>query len=318
MSSASRRRTRAGGAPGRSLAAAAALAAVVLLVAFAALAGGGGARRAARAEDLNARTDAPPPRRVLRVGADPNNLPFSNDRLEGFENRIAALVARELDAELRYTWHAQRRGFFRRCLKEDGVDLVLGVPVGFEMALPTKPYYRSTYVFVTRTDRHLDVRSLDDPSLRDLTIGVHLIGDDGSNAPPAHALARRGMVDNVRGYSIYGDYREPNPPARVVEAVADGEVDVAIVWGPLAGHFAKRHGGTLTVVPVTPAVDPPALRYQFSIAMGVRPGDAALKGELDGVIERNRAEIGRILAEYGVPTVPSPAAAGPSEDPDGG
>lgn len=243
-------------------------------------------------------------RRVLRICADPNNLPFTNDRLEGFENKIAALIARELDADIQYTWRAQRRGFFRESLKENRADLVLGVPKGFEMALPTDTYYRSSYVFLSRRDRRLDVRSLDDPSLKDLKIGVQLVGDDGTNPPAAHALARRGIVENVVGYTVYGDYTENNPPARIVDAVVDGEIDMAIVWGPLAGYFASRTDVPMEIVPVAPETDPPGLRFVFSMAMGVRRGNAALQGELNEILARSRGEINQILNEYAVPTLP--------------
>src|SRR5918995_717015 len=162
---------------------------------------------------------APAAERELRVCADPNNLPFSNQRGEGFENRIAELVARELGATLRYAWWAQRRGFVRNTLREDLCDLIIGVPAGYDPVLTTRPYYRSTYVFVSRRDRRLALTSLDDPRLRTLRIGVHLMGDDGANAPPAHALARRSIIANVSGYTIYGDYTEPNPPARLIDAV---------------------------------------------------------------------------------------------------
>ena len=245
-------------------------------------------------------------RRVLRVAADPNNLPFSNERLEGFENKLAELIAKELNAEVRYEWRAQRRGFFRETLKENKADLVLGVPAGFEMALLTAPYYRSSYAFVYRKDRNLDIRSLDDAALRTLKIGVQLIGDDGVNTPPAHALANRGMVDNLVGYTVYGDYSEPNPPARVVNAVAKGEVDVGIVWGPLAGYFARKSEVPLDVVPVTPAADP-HLPFTFSIAMGVRKNDKALRDEVDAILANKHAEIEAILDEFGVPRVPDPA-----------
>src|SRR3982751_1605283 len=213
-----------------------------------------------------------PLKRVLRVTADPNNLPFSNERREGFENKIAELIAKELNAELRYSWRAQRRGFFRETLKEDRADLVLGVPAHFDMALTTAPYYRSSYVFFYRKDRNLDIPSLDDPALHKLKIGVQMIGNDETNTPPAHALAHRGIVGNVVGYTLYGDYRDPNPPARIVDAVVKGEVDIAVVWGPLAGYFAKQAPVPLEVVPVSPAADP-SLPFTFSIAMGVRKGD---------------------------------------------
>src|SRR4051812_33001916 len=158
--------------------------------------------------------DPAPSRRVLRIAADPNNLPFSNERREGFENKIADLLAQELVAEIEYTWHAQRRGFFRETLKDGNCDLVLGVPNHFERALTTQPYYRSSYVFVFRTDSGLSLQSLDDPALRGLRIGVQLVGNDGADTPPAHALARRGIITNMVGFTLYGNYRDPNPPAR--------------------------------------------------------------------------------------------------------
>jgi mxaJ protein len=241
--------------------------------------------------------------RSLRVCADPNNLPFSNERGEGFENRIAELLASDMRAELRYTWWAQRRGFVRHTLRAGECDVVLGVPSSFELAQTTAPYYRSTYVFVSRQDRHLNVRSFDDPHLRQLKIGVQLIGDDAANSPPVHALSARHIVGNVRGYTVYGDYSQESPPARIVEAVACGEVDVAVVWGPLAGYYARRQKVALEVVPVSPQVDPPFLPFVFDISMGVRRGDDALREELEEFLERRRDDIERILDEYGVPRV---------------
>ncbi len=248
-------------------------------------------------------------KRILRIAADPNNLPFSNDRLEGFENKIAEMVAKDLDAEIEWYWRAQRRGFFRETLKEGRCDLVMGVPAGFEMALPTKPYYRSGYVFITRKDRELKLGSLDDPALRNLKIGVQLIGDDGANPPAAHALARRGLFVNLRGYSVYGDYAEPNPPSRIIDAVARREVDTAIAWGPLAGYFSKKADVPLELAPITPEKDPPALRFAFSIAMAVRKGDAELKDRLNEILDRRAEDIARILEDFGVPRVPFPDAA---------
>lgn len=256
---------------------------------------------------LTAATAPPePPARVLRVCADPNNLPFSNARGEGFENRLAALVARELGAELRYTWHAQRRGFVRETLRARACDLIPGVPTTLESVLATRPYYRSAYVFVQRADAPRRVRSLDDAALRTLRVGVHFIGDDYTNTPPAHALATRGIVRNVVGFSLYGDYREPNPPARLVDAVASGEVDVAIVWGPLAGYFARSRRVPLTVTPVSPLADSPALPFAFDVSMGVRRDDAALRAEVERALTRRRAEVRAILDEFGVPRVAPP------------
>jgi mxaJ protein len=260
----------------------------------------GPAARARPAAD--ARSASAPPR-LLRVCADPNNLPFSNRAGEGFENRLAALFARDLGAELRYTWWPQRRGFIRNTLRAGACDVVMGVPAGFEMVATTRPYYRSFYVFVARADRHLRVTSFDDPGLRRLRIGVQIIGDDYANAPPAHALAARHLARNVVGYPVYGDYSQPNPPARIVDAVAKGDVDLAVVWGPLAGYFASREARRLVLTPVSPEMDRPPLRFSFAIAMGVRRRDAALRRTLDDLILRRRADIDRLLAEYGVPRV---------------
>ncbi|HJP60552.1 MAG TPA: substrate-binding domain-containing protein [Gemmatimonadaceae bacterium] len=239
----------------------------------------------------------------LRVCADPNNLPFSNDKQQGFENRIAELVAHDLGATLTYVWWAQRRGFVRNTISQNQCDVLIGVPASFERTRPTIPYYRSTYVFVTRHDRHLKIASFDDPQLKRLRIGVQLIGDDGVNTPPAHALSNRGMIRNVRGYSVYGDYRQPNPPARIIDAVANGEVDVAVAWGPLAGYFAQREPVTLDVTPVSPQIDLPFLPFVFDISMGVRRGNDTLREKLNAIIERRRSDIDRILTEYSVPRV---------------
>jgi mxaJ protein len=241
--------------------------------------------------------------KALRVCADPNNLPFSNQRGEGFENRLAKIMARELGRKLEYTWWAQRRGFFRNTLNAGRCDLVMGVPSGFEMVLTTRPYYRSSYALVYRKNTDYAPRSLDDPQLRTLKIGLHFIGDDYSNPPPAEALARRGIIRNVVGYSIYGDYREPNPPARLIEAVARGDVDVAIAWGPLAGYFAKRQPVTLAVVPLPAPSEAQALPFEFSIAIGVRKDDEPLRAALDQALVRKRGPIDRLLKQYGVPLV---------------
>jgi quinoprotein dehydrogenase-associated probable ABC transporter substrate-binding protein len=252
------------------------------------------------------RSQAAPALRELKVCSDPNNLPFSNERQEGFENRIAELVARELNAKVRYTWWAQRRGFVRNTLNTGECDVVMGVVSGFERVKTTIPYYRSSYVFVTRSDRHLRIRSFDDPVLRRLTIGVQMVGDNFTNTPPAHALSKRHMIENVRGYSVYGDYRQPNPPARVIDAVAAGDVDVAIAWGPLAGYFARREPVPLIVSPVAPQIDrPPFLPFVFDISMGVRLTDKTLRHELNAIITRRRKEIDAILDQYGVPRVNS-------------
>jgi mxaJ protein len=253
------------------------------------------------------KTSAPAPAaRELRVCADPNNLPYSNRKLEGFENRLAEMAARDLDARVSYTWWPQHRGFIRNTLKAGKCDVLMGLPSSVELALTTRPYYRSSYVFVYRRDRGIAVGSFDDPVLRKLRIGVQMIGDDGTNSPPAHALANRGIVDNVVGYSVYGDYSQPNPPARIVEAVAKGEVDVAVVWGPLAGYFAPRQKVALALVPVSPQIDRPFLPFVFDMSMGVRRGDDGLRAELESFLERRQPEIDALLDRYGIPRVGGP------------
>lgn len=249
------------------------------------------------------------PPRVLRVCADPNNLPFSNEKGEGFENRIATVVARELGATVSYMWWPQRRGFIRNTLDAGRCDVIMGVPATDGMVLTTAPYYASTYVFLARRDSGLHVSSFDDPVLRRIRIGIHLIGDDYTNPPPAHALGRRGIARNVKGYTLYGDYSKPNPPARLVDAVAKGEVDVAILWGPFAGYFAPREGVPMTITPVSPRLDPPGLPFVFRISLGVRHDDQALKAELEHALTRRRSEIHRILRDFGVPLVDATEAA---------
>ena len=236
---------------------------------------------------------------ALRVCSDPNNLPFSNKSREGFENRIAELVARDMGRVVRYTWWAQRRGFVRNTLNADLCDVIIGVPAGYDPVLTTTPYYRSTYAFVWRADKPLGIRSFDDPRLKTMRVGVPIVGDDYAATPPAEALLRRGIVQNVVGFSVYGDYRQPNPPARLIEAVANGDIDVAIAWGPLAGYFARR-GKHLELAPIAPESEPD-VRLAFAIAMGVRRRDKGLRDTLDAILVRRRPEIEAILDQYGVP-----------------
>jgi mxaJ protein len=253
------------------------------------------------------RTDDRPPEgrhhdNALRVCADPNNLPFSNSRLEGFENKLADLVAGDLHATVEYTWWAQRRGYVRNTIASGACDVLMGVPTRFERTLVTRPYYRSSYVFVTRRDDGPRIRSLDDAMLRRVRVGVQLIGDDGDNSPPAHALAARHIVRNVVGYPVYGNYLEPNPPARIVDAVAKDEVDVAMVWGPLAGYFAAKAHTQLSITPVSPPSDP-ALPFVFDISVGVTRRASGLRDEIDAVLMRRKADVDRLLDTYHVPKV---------------
>lgn len=243
------------------------------------------------------------PARELKVCADPNNLPFSNRREQGFENRLARLVASELHARLTYVWWAQRRGNVRETLKAGLCDVIPGIASNLEMLATTRPYYRSAYVFVTRAADRIELRGFDDPRLRTLTIGVQMVGDDFSNTPPAHALARRGVVDNVRGYMLYGDYAQDNPPRAIVDDVAHRRLDVAVVWGPLAGYFARQSRPELHLQTVSPLIDGPMLPMVFDISMGVRKEDRALRRELDEVLARQAPKVQALLREYGVPVL---------------
>jgi mxaJ protein len=245
---------------------------------------------------------APADAAELRVCADPNNLPYSNAAEEGFENAIAELLARDLQADLTYHWWPQRRGFVRNTLDAGDCDLLIGVPAGLELVRTTRPYYRSSYVLVSPADREPAPRSLDDPSLRSARIGVQLVGDDFANAPPVHALGARGIVGNLHGYPVYGDYGAPAPGARIVEAVARGEVDLAIVWGPIAGYFARAQPVRLELAALAETERPWPMA--FDIALGVRRADIGLATLLDAALERNRAGIESILDAYAVPRLP--------------
>jgi quinoprotein dehydrogenase-associated probable ABC transporter substrate-binding protein len=241
----------------------------------------------------------------FRVCADPENLPFSNRAQEGFENKIADLLAKDFGTTPSYIWWGQRRGFIRNTmfatLKEQRCDIVIGVPEGYDLVRTTKPYYRSTYVFVYPKGKGLQIKSLDDPILKKIKIGVHLFGDDYTNPPPVHELAKRGIVDNVVGFDTF--YSPQNPPSKIIDAVAGDQVGVAIVWGPAAGYFVTHQRVPLEMVPIPSGKTD--LPFAFNMAMGVRPDDAALKAQLEKVLDKRRVEIRQILLDFGVPLVES-------------
>lgn len=287
------------------------------VILFAALCVASGAGAAQTPVPVVANTPAPAaaaakPAAALRVCANPDNLPYSNQAQQGFENRIAQLIGAELGLPVRYTWHAQRRGYLRRTINADRCDLVMGAPVGLRSLNTTQPYYRSTYVFVTRKDRKLGIRSFDDPALKPLKIGLHVVGDDGENPPPVYSLARRGLARNVVGFKLWDVDGIVNPQGRIVEAVAKGDVDIAIVWGPFAGYFAKQQRVPLKIVPAPTDIE--ALPLEYSMALGVRTGDDELRRRLDAVLDKRRNEIRAILADYGVPLVDKPAFASTASD----
>ena len=245
--------------------------------------------------------------KVLRVCADPDNLPFSNDKLEGFENKIAELVAQDLGAQLSYTWWPHQRGLVRRTLNQDQCDVLIGIPKGYDPVLWTTPYYRTAYVIASMKERGLRITSLDDPRLSQLKIGVHV------NTPPHDALAQRGIVgDNVVVYRLFYT-PQPHPdehPSKPLEDLVAGKIDVALVWGPWAGYFVTKRAAPLELVPLHGGSR--ATPFTFDMSMGVRKGDKALKAELEEALKHKTADIKAILEAYGVPLVTAEVA--PTEE----
>lgn len=244
----------------------------------------------------------------LRICADPNNLPYSNEQQQGFENKIAEMIGHDLGMEITYTWYPQRGKFFTKTLNSNVCDVVMGVPVGLEEAAETQPYYRSTYVFISRADRHLQIHSLDDPRLRTLRIGVHVLGDQDDAEPPVHALIGRGVVKNLVGFSIFGNLTETNPAADLIRAVQNNDVDLAVAWGPLAGYFSKNSPVPLDVTPINDDPRNPALPFHYDIGIGVRARDTGLRKLLEEELVRRHAAIEQVLREYGIPQLPLQSA----------
>lgn len=245
----------------------------------------------------------------LRVCADPNNLPYSNDQQQGFENQLADMIGKDLTLQVTYFWFPQREAFFKRTLNRGVCDVVMGVPTGFDEAQTTVPYYRSTYVFITRRDRHLHIASLDDPQLRTLKIGVHILGEQEDSLPPVHALISRGIVKNLVGFSIFGNLNEKNPSADLIRAVEGRQVDVAVAWGPLAGYFSRHSTVPLDITPIAGDSRNPNLPFHFDIGIGVRPGNTSLADILNAELVRRRADIQKLLTTYGIPQLSLPPMA---------
>lgn len=239
--------------------------------------------------------------RDLVVCADPDDLPYSRADESGFENRIAQTIAAEVGATLRFVWQPFRRGVVRKTLDAHACDVLIGVPVGLDDVATTAPYYRSGYAFVYRRDDDA-FASFDDPRLRRATIGVQLVGSDMAATPAALSLARRGVVDNVRGFPMYG--AQPSAQ-RMIDALDRGAIDVALIWGPQAGYFARNAKHPLAVSPATDR----SMRTDFAIAMAVRRDDLALRDELDRALASARARIDAILDAYAVPRVQSDVTA---------
>jgi len=277
------------------------LAFVFFLVCPALAAGQAPVRGPGSSASAKATADKSDPGKQFRVCADPNNLPFSNQQMQGLENRIASLLAKDFGvAAPTYVWWGQRQGFIRNTmnatLEEGRCDIVMGVPVGYDLVRPTAPYYRSTYVFIYPHGR-TPITSLDDPVLKKLKIGVHLLGNDYENPPPVHELGKRHIVDNVVGFNTF--YSAENPPSAIVDAVAAGKIDVAIVWGPVGGYYAARQKTPLQVTPIPSK--PGDLPFAFDIAMGVKKGNDALHARVQQALTHHKVEIEQILKEFNVP-----------------
>jgi mxaJ protein len=253
---------------------------------------------------LPARAQRPAPLdpEKIRVCADPDNMPSSNDKLEGYENKLATLISQELKAKLEYVWYPTRRGYFR-ILNGMYCDLAMEVPAGLDMAGTTKPYFRSGYVFVTRKGSGLeDLKNLADPRLKKLKIGVNIYTSDAENSPPAMALSQYGVVGNLTGYSTFFD--ENNRPEDIVNAVAKKDVDVAIAWGPLAGYFAKQTTVPLVLTPLPAKDSLSEFPFQYNIGIAVRRKDKEFRDSLEAVLARRQPDVQAILREYAVPMLP--------------
>ncbi len=232
-------------------------------------------------------------RSALRVCCDPAKLPVSNQAGEGFENKIAELVAEELSVPVEYTWFPQSTGFVRNTLKARRCDVVIGISLGFELLQNTNPYYRSAYVMIFRDDGGPQVASLDDPALKSARIGLV------AGTPPSTMVALNGLMTQVRPYQLQADTRFNHPGRDLVEDLAKGDIDVGLLWGPIAGYYAKQQDVPLKIVPLLTNGGP--VRMDYRITMGLRFNEPEWKRQLNDIIKRRRADIDAILTDYGVP-----------------
>ena len=231
---------------------------------------------------------------VLRVCADPNNLPFSNEKGEGFENKIAEMLAAKLDRKLAYAWYPQATGFVRNTLGAYRCDLIPGFPQGDELVQSTNPYYRTAYALIVKPGAGLDdVDTLSDPRLKEKRIGIV------AGTPPATYLAVDGLMRNAKPYPLVVDTRVDSSGQAMMRDLASGEIDVGILWGPMAGYYASRASPPLRVVLLLNETRGPQL--VFRIAMGVRASDQNWKRQLNRLITENQAEINHLLLGFGVP-----------------
>lgn len=233
-------------------------------------------------------------RSALRVCADPANLPFSNDKGEGFENRLAELIAAKLSVPVLYTWFPQATGFIRNTLRAHKCDLVMGYAQGHELVQNTNHYYRSAYVLIYRADSDLaGVETLEDPRLKDRRIGIV------AGTPPATIMAMNGLIGKARPFHLVVDRRFSSPAEEMIAEIVRGDLDAGILWGPIGGYYAKEHGAKLAVVPLTQETKGPRMTYR--ITMGLRPGEPDWKHKLNELIADNQQQIDAILLDFGVP-----------------
>ena len=233
-------------------------------------------------------------RAALRVCADPANMPFSNDKGEGFENKIAEMVAGELKVPVEYTWFPQATGFIRQTLAAKRCDVVMGYAQGDELVLNTNPYYRSTYALVYRPGAGLDgVDRLADARLSGKRIGVV------AGTPPATVMAGLGLIQQAKPYPLLVDRRYDSPGERMIGDIRSGDIDAGVLWGPMAGYFAARGGDKLAVVPLTK--ETAGARLAYRITFGVRQLEDDWKRQLNALIARRQGDIDAVLLEFGVP-----------------
>lgn len=269
-------------------------AAAILFVAAPASAQHMGPDAGAKGDDNQGSIELVDPK-TLRVCADPNNLPFSNDKGEGFENKIAEFLAKKLGKDLAYTYYPGATGFVRNTLNAHLCDVILGMPQGNDLVQTTNPYYRTTYAIVTRAGSELDgVKTLDDPRLKEKPHRIGLV----ANTPPGNVLAMNGLMASVKPYALMVDTRVESSGAAMMHDLEKGEIDVALLWGPIAGYYAKQSSVKLNVSPLP---DTPGARMAFRIGFGVRHSDQNWKRELNTLIAQNKIELERILRDYGVP-----------------
>ncbi len=258
-------------------------------------------------------------RKVLRVCSDPANMPFSSENGEGFENKIASIVAEELKVPVEYTFFPQAVGFVKRTLSAKACDVIIGFAQGDDLVLNTNAYYRSSYVIVYRNGQGLDgLDSLSDPRLKGKRVGLI------AGTPPSALVARYGLMEKAKPYRFVVDRRFESPSQDMIRDIRSGEIDVGILWGPIGGYFATTGGEKLAVIPLTKDESATHMRLAFRISMGVRNGEDEWKRELNRVIAKRQGDIDAVLLEYGVPLIDeqdkpiteprrSAAAAAPSE-----